>query len=755
MDGRMDVLSDPSGRLTIDDITSPETASRFKPVSTRFYGGFTKATVWLRFTLRRMDEKTDAKWWLEIYPPFLDYVTLYEPAGPGAGSASYREKNEGRLLPLRTREIAARNFVFETHLADTAPHTYYMRVQSAGTLFVDAALWTPRAFARASNTASMLLGGFYGIAFLITLLNLIFWFILRDRLFIVYSLFVVTLSIIWVTGNGYASLYLLPDSPRAVFLINAISIPCLFITGSLLIEMLIPLDKKSFWRRSFTAVRAFAVFSIAAAMAGQFGLIAGLQNLVGLYLASACIIVSIIGIYRRVPSAKLYAITFIVYYGGGIMIAIRNTNLFGLARPFMDNTLQIGTALHMLLIQIAVAKRFFNIEQERKDARQKMETEMVRSQKLQSLAVLAGGIAHDFNNMLTIIMSTVTLARLYAKDNAGAIGKLQECEQEIMHARDLTNQLLTFAKGGAPIKELSSLSELLRDTVEFSLKGTPVQSVFSIPDNLWHAEIDRTQISQVISNLTINASQAMPQGGVLKVGAGNVLIGERDALPLPPGRCVRLSFEDSGAGIPAENLSKVFDPFFTTKADGSGLGLATCYSIVKRHKGHIQLKSEVGAGSVFSVYLPASFDTPGEKREADKEILKGTARVLLMDDDEKLLKNLDELLGSIGYDVETAANGENAVILYERALAQARPFDAVVFDLTVIGGMGGRACLQEILTLDPCAKAVVMSGYSEDAALPEYRRYGFREAITKPFTVRELHRTLQKVITGAAEGNEQ
>jgi len=746
----IDVLRDPSGKLTIDDVTRPEIAGRFTPLSKRFSAGYTKDVVWLRFTLRRIDEKADDEWWLEIYPTFLDYVTLYEPNSPdGQGDEpSYREKRQGRLLPLSAREIPERNFIFGVKLMDTGPHTYFMRVQTTGTMVVDATLWDIHAFAAAAGKASTLLGGFYGILGLLVVLNLLFWFILKDKLFIIYSLFLIATAGALAPGNGYTALYLFPDSPRAVYLMSAISIALLHISGTLLLEELFRLDKKSFWRYSLVAARAFAVFSIIMTLFGMFRYIAGPLQFIGLYLCVISVIVAGMGIYRRIHLAKLYATTFIMYYLGGILVTIRNTNFLGLSQPFMDNAFQIGSAIHMVLIQIAIALRFNRMEEERKEARKKIESEMLRTQKLESIAILAGGIAHDFNNMLTIIISTVTLARMYAKDNTVVVGKLCEAEREIIHARELTNQLLTFAKGGAPARRLSSLSDLLKDTVRFSLTGSTVKCEFSISDDLRSAEIDRTQISQVISNLVINAIQAMPQGGTLTVRAENATL---DVQGGPPRHFVVLIFEDSGPGIPAEHREKIFDPFFTTKAHGSGLGLATSYSIIKRHGGYIDVKSQVGKGTVFSVYLPASLETGVEEPLPAGGELKGTGRVLLMDDDGDLLKNVGEMLTALGYEVETARNGEEAIILFKRSLAHARLFDVVVMDMTVIGGMGGRQCLRELMKLEPRVKAVVMSGYAEDDTLAEYGKIGFRAALSKPFSIDELHGVLQRVVM---EGHE-
>jgi PAS domain S-box-containing protein len=385
--------------------------------------------------------------------------------------------------------------------------------------------------------------------------------------------------------------------------------------------------------------------------------------------------------------------------------------------------------------------------------RKKMEEELIRTRKLDSLAVLAGGIAHDFNNMLTIILSTTALAKMYAKDDAKVISKIEEAEREILRTRDLTNQILTFAKGGAPVKRLSSFPELLRDTVEFCLKGSNVGCELSLTEGLWAAEIDRVQISQVVCNIVINGVQAMPAGGTITVSALNTVIDERTDLPLKPGKYVRIDLKDRGLGIANEHLPSVFDPFFTTKAGGSGLGLATSYSIVKKHSGYIDVKTRPGEGTVFTVYLPASAEVHAPEPAQPAPELRGGGRVLLMDDDEALRANVAEMLETRGYDVETARNGEEAIILYKRALAHSRPFEAVVLDVTIVGGMGGKDCIGHLLKIDPGLPGIVISGYSEDAVLAEFSRYGFKDALPKPFTIEELQERLQGVMAGRRGGD--
>jgi two-component system, cell cycle sensor histidine kinase and response regulator CckA len=383
--------------------------------------------------------------------------------------------------------------------------------------------------------------------------------------------------------------------------------------------------------------------------------------------------------------------------------------------------------------------------------RKKMEDELLRVRQLESIGVLAGGLAHDFNNILTAIMGNISLARIYAKPEDKVLAKLSEAEKGAMRAQELTRQLLTFAKGGAPVKQTTSIAELLKDTVSFSLAGSNVRCEFSIPCELWCVEADEGKMSQVINNLIVNADQAMPNGGTIELCAENVCLPEgshRAGLPLREGRYVRFSIRDHGVGIPPEQLRKVFDPFFTTKAKGSGLGLAIAYSVVERHDGHIAVESKPGEGTVFYVYLPASNRLPYCKPEADERILCGVGKVLVMDDEEIIRELARDMLAALGYLGDFVKEGEEAIEFYRRALSAGKPYDAIIMDLTVPGGMGGKEAVEKILRLDPCAKAIVSSGYANDPIMADYRKYGFVGAVPKPYRISDLSRTLKQVLSG-------
>src|SRR5712692_972680 len=380
--------------------------------------------------------------------------------------------------------------------------------------------------------------------------------------------------------------------------------------------------------------------------------------------------------------------------------------------------------------------------------KQRLEEELLKSQKLESIGVLAGGIAHDFNNILTAILGNIVLAKMHTQTGDKLHELLSEAEQAFWRARDLTQQLLTFAKGGAPIKKAAALNDVVQDTTHLVLAGANVRAEFKLPADLWPVAYDAGQISQVINNLVINAVQAMPEGGILKIQAENIVLNPNAAVPLPPGRYVKLSFKDQGVGIAPQHFAKVFDPYFTTKQKGSGLGLATSYSIIKRHEGHIQVESQVGAGTTFTVYLPASAGEAGVEARQAEQMISGDGKILLMDDEEILRKVAAALLQRMGYQVRLAKDGNEAVALYREAMQAKTPFSAVILDLTVPGGMGGEECLRRLKEIDPQVKAIVSSGYSNDPIMAKFKEYGFQGVVAKPYQLDELSRTLAKVVGG-------
>ncbi len=376
----------------------------------------------------------------------------------------------------------------------------------------------------------------------------------------------------------------------------------------------------------------------------------------------------------------------------------------------------------------------------------RVEEELIRVQKLESLGVLAGGIAHDFNNLLTGVLGNIEMARMFLKPEDKAFKRLIQAEKASLRAKDLTQQLLTFSRGGAPVRKALAVGGLLRSSVEFSLRGSNVTCSFSLPDDLWPVDADEGQMNQVINNLVINAVQAMPAGGAIEVSGENVPAGSIEEPGIKKGKYVKITVSDSGQGMSGEVLSRIFDPYFTTRKTGSGLGLTTVFSIVKRHEGFIRVESEPGKGTSFHLYLPAAGSAPAVSG-VSVETLHGKGKILLMDDEEVIRDVSGEMLREMGYDVVTARDGSEALSLYHTAKDSGKPFDAVIMDLTIPGGMGGRQTVEQLLAMDPSARAVVSSGYSSDPVMADYRQYGFRAVVTKPYKMDDLCRTIEQVIS--------
>jgi len=376
-----------------------------------------------------------------------------------------------------------------------------------------------------------------------------------------------------------------------------------------------------------------------------------------------------------------------------------------------------------------------------------LEKEIQKISKLESLSILAGGIAHDFNNLLTSIIGNLSILKVKLSNNQLYQKYVERIENAAQRAADLTKQLLTFSKGGEPIKEVTSLEQVIRETAQFALSGSSVRCNYGIQPDLWNCEVDVGQMSQVFHNLILNAVQSMPHGGIITIKATNVTYDGSGQKPLLPGNYVMITIKDEGVGIPKENLSRIFDPFFTTKERGSGLGLATSFSIIKRHGGHIEVHSETGKGSEFIIYLHAT-----EKKEI---ITKGAiapftspgGRVLLMDDDFTIYEVASHMLDIYGFKVDWVDTGEKAIEKYKESLAKSSPYDVIIMDLTVPGSMGGVQAVREIIEINPHAKVIVSSGYSNDPVMSHYKEYGFRGVIAKPYKIEEIIKVINEVIS--------
>jgi nitrogen-specific signal transduction histidine kinase/CheY-like chemotaxis protein len=379
----------------------------------------------------------------------------------------------------------------------------------------------------------------------------------------------------------------------------------------------------------------------------------------------------------------------------------------------------------------------------------RMQAERARADKLASLGLLAGGIAHDFNNILMAVMGNVSMARATLPGPGPAVTALAQAEEACVRARHLTWNLLTFSKGGAPDKKTITLPRLLDESARLALCGSSVRYTLQVDPDLWPVHADDQQLVQVVNNVLINAQQAMPRGGTIAIVAENVIEREHRweyALHGEPGSYVRISISDKGMGIPPENLGSIFDPYFTTKQIGGGLGLATSHSIIKNHGGFFLVDSTLGRGTTVRVHLPASLDRELEESSGAIDRASGGGRILVMDGDATLRALAASMLEFLGYTPEVVSSGSAAVECYKRALVKGRPFDAVILDLVVPEGMGGKEAMAQIGVIDHEVTAILSSGYVEDSMIQDFQKLGFKAIIPKPFTLSELSKTLHAVM---------
>ena len=375
-----------------------------------------------------------------------------------------------------------------------------------------------------------------------------------------------------------------------------------------------------------------------------------------------------------------------------------------------------------------------------------MQGEILKAQKLESLGILAGGIAHDFNNILTGILGNISFAGLLIDARHPARRPLDLAEKASLRAAELAHQLLTFAKGGLPVKKVVSVAGLVRESLSLSLRGSKVQAEVDIPASVHAIKADEGQMNQAFNNVIINARQAMPEGGTLRVKVDNVLLDAHNDTALPAGDYVRISFTDQGCGIPHEEQKSIFDPYFTTKTGGTGLGLASVHSIISKHAGKIEVASAPGKGTTFTFYIPSAGDASPEPESPPAPLCMENrieGAVLVMDDEETIRILANDVLEYLGYATVTCGTGEEAVRLYKEAGESGMPFLAAIMDLTVPAGMGGKEAARQILAYDPNARLIVSSGYSNDPVMAQHAEYGFCAAVVKPYRCAELQQALR------------
>ncbi len=378
------------------------------------------------------------------------------------------------------------------------------------------------------------------------------------------------------------------------------------------------------------------------------------------------------------------------------------------------------------------------------------ENDLLKVAKLESLGVLAGGIAHDFNNILSAILGNIELTGYRLdKEDTRAISLLSGAEKACKRAAKLTDQLLTFAKGGKPVREETSLPKIISESCDFVLHGSKAMCEYNFPDKLWRVNVDSGQISQVIQNITINARHAMPEGGMVSIKGDNIKDAANEALlSIDEGDYVKISITDTGIGIPKEIINKIFDPYYSTKSEGSGLGLAICHSIINKHDGYLTVDSISGKGTTFTIYLPAiRLAENSDKTENTQARVIKSARIMVMDDEKMIREVAEAQLIILGHEPVLVTGGEQAINKYQEFQDSGTPVDLVIMDLTVPGGMGGREAAEKLLQIDPTAKLIVASGYSHDPVLADYKTYGFCAAITKPFDLQDMEKGISAALS--------
>ncbi len=382
--------------------------------------------------------------------------------------------------------------------------------------------------------------------------------------------------------------------------------------------------------------------------------------------------------------------------------------------------------------------------------RKRMAEELKKVSKLEGIGLFAGRISHDFNNALAVILGNVSLSKLHINKDNKIYKRLEEIERAVCRAKDLTNRLQTFAKGGEPVRKVTCMTEVINKAVTSAMSGSRVKCYYNFTDNLFLTRIDEGQMSQVINHIIENSLQAMSQKGKIFIGAENIEI-DKDCLtsiPLPHGKYLKISIKDQGKGIPEEIIDKIFDPFFSTKQNGNGLGLSICYSILKRHQGFISVESNIGSGTTFYLYIPALQEDIGKLYKREEKILPGKGKILVMDDEESIRTVAGEMLNVLGYKTGFARDGREAIKLYKEEKLKGKPFDAVIMDLTIPGGMGGEKAVKKLRSIDPDVKVIVSSGYFNDPVISNFDDYGFKGRVTKPYKIEEISRELYSVVNG-------
>jgi len=741
----LEYIEDNDKNLTINDLFTHKISQQFKPSTANILDlGLTEANIWVRFSIKNTSKETK-KWLLEISLAPIGDIEFYIPNNKGG----FDVKKTGYLQPINKREKYHRFFVLDMPELTNQTKTFYLRFNSQDAIELPMSIMTQDTFYKNDYLRQYAIGVYYGILLVMILYNLFIYVSLRDMSYLYYVIYFVCLLMVLSYNDGIFYGFDLTEKGFTV------KTECFFMAAAPFWWIIFSI---SFLRTAHYTPTLNRILQLIAIF---FALTAILTFFISPYNVQFFIFISILitipmalisGItclMRGFRPARFFLLASFIFLAGVVLRILADLSIIRMSFIAM-HSMMIGSAIDVTLLSIALADRINIMKSELIENANyilKTEAEIAKTHKLESLAILAGGMAHDLNNILTGLFMKVQLSASIIKiDPDKASGYLSDVKNIFEMVTNILSRLQTFSKGDTLLIKYESLSILLTEAGNLVLSGSNSQCEVTILKELLPVEFDKTQLNQVITNMLINADQAMPNGGKINITAENIEITDNILPPLTKGRYIKITISDNGTGIPKENISKIFDPFFTTKTKGQGLGLAASYSIIKKHKGHIEVKSEFGHGASFYIYLPVSQSEQKEiedKLILDESLLLGKS-IMIMDDNETLLEGITAFLSKKGCIVDAARNGDEAIALYKKRHKSEEPYDLLIIDVTISGGMGGIAAIKQLKEIDPKVMAIVSSGYSEIPVMSNFRQYGFVAALPKPYTLEELIYVLNK-----------